>query len=309
MDVSHSQLWNGSAVSHIGFDETEHELAQSWEKYASEVAEEWRALLARDPEEKEVQKFLEQHPAMIPGGFNYGPGGNHGPELGGVFREARLKGIARDRRPDFMWVTRSSDLITPICVEIEKPSKRWFTADGIPTADFTQARNQLAQWRSWFAKNEASFRSTYLDDQFSDRTLRPQYVLIYGRHNEFDLSSGLHANPKELLALRAQIANSDERFMSFDSLRLSRDLADCLTLNMTASGPEVYRICRAASLGPLHRDDARRMRSVDKALERSADLTAERKEYLKKRWSFFREKADEEANGVAIYTAPAGFAD
>ena len=33
-----------------------------------------------------------KHPALLPGGYNYGPGGNHAAELGGVFREAQFGG-------------------------------------------------------------------------------------------------------------------------------------------------------------------------------------------------------------------------
>ena len=44
----------------------------------------------------------------------------------GVFRQPPLQGLDRDRRPDFMWITRATSQITPICIEIEKPGKEWF---------------------------------------------------------------------------------------------------------------------------------------------------------------------------------------
>ena len=84
--------------------------------------------------------------------------------------------------PDFIWVTRSSGLITPILIEIEKPSKRWFRGDGRPSGDFKDARDQLNDWRSWFTRdgNETIFREKFLflSDKYEDRPLEPQYVLI-----------------------------------------------------------------------------------------------------------------------------------
>ena len=44
-------------------------------------------------------------------------------------------------------MTRSSGLITPILIEIEKPSKRWFKENGRPTAEFRDAHDQLNDWR------------------------------------------------------------------------------------------------------------------------------------------------------------------
>jgi hypothetical protein len=67
-----------------------------------------------------------------------GPGGHHGSDMGGVFREPDLTGRGSSRI--FTWVTRSSGLITPILIEIEKPSKRWFRSDGRPSGDFKDAR-------------------------------------------------------------------------------------------------------------------------------------------------------------------------
>jgi len=100
-----------------------------------------------------------------------------------------------------MWVTRSTSQITPILVEIEKPSKRWFRRDGRPTSEFTHAHDQLNDWRSWFARdgNKALFREKFLllSEKHEDRLLEPQYVLIYGRESEFGIGGG-HTNPNGL---------------------------------------------------------------------------------------------------------------
>lgn len=161
-------------------------LALAWQSYSDNVRSDWFSLLAREPEEDEVQEFLELHPAMVPGGSgDVGPGGHHGSDLGVVFRQPRLKGAGRDFGPDFMWVTRSSSLITPILIEIEKPGKKWFRKDGRPTQHFTEAHDQLRDWRNWFATdgNPPIFRDQFLflGDRHRNRALEPQFVLIYGR--------------------------------------------------------------------------------------------------------------------------------
>lgn len=93
--------------------------------YEAAVMTEWRTLLESVPEEDEVQRFLELHPAMVPGGSgDVGPGGHHGSDAGAMFSRPLLNGQNKNFAPDFMWVTRSSGLITPILIEIEKPSKR-----------------------------------------------------------------------------------------------------------------------------------------------------------------------------------------
>jgi hypothetical protein len=113
----------------------------AWNDYVAEATAQWRALLDTEPEEREVQKFLELHPSMIPGGSgDIGPGGHHGSEMAAVFREPTLKGAGRSFQPDFMWVTRSTSLITPILIEIEKPSKRWYQEKSQrPTAELRDA--------------------------------------------------------------------------------------------------------------------------------------------------------------------------
>ncbi len=95
-----------------------------------------------------------------------------------------------------MWVTRSTSLITPICIEIERPGKHWFNLDGTPTATLTQALDQLTDWKVWFSEpeNQLIFRRTYMLDGFTDRPIQPQYVLIYGRRDEFD-TTRRHSNP------------------------------------------------------------------------------------------------------------------
>ncbi|WP_436772213.1 Shedu anti-phage system protein SduA domain-containing protein [Yinghuangia sp. YIM S09857] len=266
-----------------------------WDEYSDLVLAEWYKLLSHHPEEDAVQTFLELHPAMIPGGSgDIGPGGHHGSEMGAVFRRPNLIGGGRTFEPDFMWVTRSSGLVTPILIEIEKPSKRWFKKDGRPTSDFTEARDQLNDWRSWFARdgNHSLFRDKFLllGDRYYDRPLEPQYVLIYGRDSEFQRGGG-HANPGELRFKRDAQRGDSESFMSFDALRPRYDHRISLTLTMTASGPRIHAFSPMYGTGAHIGDGALLLGDPQPALSRTVMMTDERRNYLAERWKYWQEDA------------------
>lgn len=258
-----------------------------WSTYVDQVMAQWYALLSRDPEESEVQAFLELHPAMVPGGSgDVGPGGHHGSEMGAMFRRPTLKGAGRSFEPDFMWVTRSTGLITPILVEIEKPSKRWFRGDGRPTREFTEAHDQLNDWRSWFEheENKAIFRGQFLfEERYADRPLSPQFVLVYGRQGEFEPGGG-HRYPEQLRRKRDGQRAADESFMTIDSLRPRYDHADSLTVTMTAQGPQVFALSPVYGTGTDTGPEALILGSITDALARSVLMSDERKAYLASRW-------------------------
>ncbi|MGI5456057.1 Shedu anti-phage system protein SduA domain-containing protein [Streptomyces sp. CA-249302] len=264
----------------------------TWDRYSDQALSEWYSLLSRSPEEDEVQRFLELHPAMIPGGSgDVGPGGHHGSDMGAVFRRPKLIGAGRSFEPDFMWVTRSSGLITPILIEIEKPSKRWFRKDGRPTSEFTEARDQLNDWRSWFRRdgNQALFRETFLllGEKYRNRPLEPQFVLIYGRESEFKMGGG-HSNPDALRYKRDQQRGESEYFMTFDALRPRYDHSISMTLTMTAQGPKIHAFSPVYGTGTNTGPRALRLSDAEAAFSRSVMMTEERREYLKKRWDYWR---------------------
>lgn len=212
-------------------------------------------------------------------------GGHHGSTHMAVFSEPELTGAGRKFEPDFMWITRSTSLITPILIEIEKPSKRWFRQNGRPTAEFTQAHDQLNDWRSWFARdaNRVMFRDRYMfGERYVDRPIQPAYVLIYGRSEEFGPGGG-HIDPASLRHKRDQQRAADESFMTFDSLAPRFDHADAVTVRMTATGAE------AVAFSPMYGTDtnsgqvAADIRDIDAALDRTVMITDERRSYLKER--------------------------
>lgn len=258
-------------------------LPMDWQTYSDSVMKDWYDLLLSDPEESAVQTFLEHHPAMVPGGSgDVGPGGHHGSDLGAVFSRPRLNGAGRSFEPDFMWVTRSSSTITPILIEIEKPSKRWFKGNGRPTAEFTEAQDQLNDWRTWFARdgNERIFREQYqLLGDHPNRAVEPQYVLIYGRGSEFELGGG-HSNPEELNRKRTGMRRSDEKFYTFDSLKPRYEHSDSITLRSRANSLEPVAFSPVFTTGPSMSEGSRLLGDPTDALARTKYITEERRAYL-----------------------------
>ncbi len=114
------------------------------DQYAEESDELYRKLLASDPTEPKVQRFLERHQWLVPGHSTPGTPSGHFPLHCSLISQPKLPG--QDLRiPDFMWVATHSEAWYPTLIEIERPGKKIFNKDGTPTSDFTKARNQLAQ--------------------------------------------------------------------------------------------------------------------------------------------------------------------
>jgi len=271
----------------------------AWTEYADKALSDWYGLLSANPEEDAVQEFLELHPAMVPGGSgDIGPGGHHGSDFGAVFRRPKLTGAGRSFEPDFMWVTRSSSLITPILIEIEKPSKTWFTKAGRPTQEFTAAHDQLNDWRTWFDLdgNGAVFREKFLiaGDRYRDRPLKPQFVLVYGRESEFTREGG-HANPDELRRKREGLRMADETIMTFDALRPRYDHGRAITLTMTSLGARLHAFSPVFETGPTTGEAAVQLDDPSAALARSALMPPERRTYLAERWAFWKAHEQEKA--------------
>ncbi len=270
--------------------------AITWEEYEPRLWSEWQQLLARKPEEREVQSFLELHPCLLPGAFGeVGPGGHHGPQLAGVFREPPLKGLSRTRRPDFMWVTGATRLITPICIEIEKPQRPWFTSEGRPTAHLAASIDQLTDWKVWFAEpdNQSIFRKTYVFDDLDHWALEPQYVLIYGRKAEFAAGKSQHRNPAKLDAKRNFMRREKEIFYTFDSLTPSWKARECTTITMKEDGgPTLFAFPPTYTTGPDVTDEAVILRDPTEALARSAWMTDERKDHIHDRWLHWQREGD-----------------
>lgn len=257
-------------------------------EFAEQSNQQYRQLLSTDPAEPEVQAFLEKHPWLVPGHSTPGVASGHYPLHCALITQPRLPG--QDIYiPDFMWIATHSGAWFPTLVEIERPGKRIFNRDGTPSADFSKARNQLNQWRSWFneSTNVEQFLRTYGIPEFMlKRTRRLHMILIYGRRSEFE------GNPKLTHQRGSLLPGQDEELMSFDRLMVDTSLRDAITVKSIGHGR--YRaiwIPPVFETGPSLAERLLCIEGISEAIDTNPEFDADRKVFLKRRIPYWREWA------------------
>jgi hypothetical protein len=278
--------------------------APSWEEYEAWLMPQWRRLLTSNPNENDVQNFLELHPCLIPGATNnIGPGGHHLPSFCSVIRQPPLQGLGPKRVPDFMWVRQDTGAIRPICIEIESPGKSWFSkASRTPTAELTQAIDQLTEWKVWFnsPENRLIFAKTYAPDHLH-RPVEPQFVLIFGRNEEFRVGSSKHDNPSYMRLKRDHMPRKNEHFLTYDQLKPEREAEDYATLTLTAYEWQLHSIPPTFSTGSHIMEISGVAADPSRAISQTDLISAERKAYLLDRWNYWRKvKLSQESYFVSL---------
>lgn len=243
-----------------------------------------------------MQAFLEQHPSMVPGAFNIlGNQSGHYPWYCGVIAQAPLPSYDR-RIPDFIWLSSNSDTEQPVLVEIEAPSKRWFTASGIQTADLTQALNQIAEWKAWFGvpHNVEAFKAFYgLDrEAWRQRRFRPAYLLIYGRRAD------ANANPN-LTRKRGFLNADDVVMMTYDRLSPDSKAGQLICMRVDATGAfTAVSVPPTLKWRPGHAADRALLSHLDTAIDNNPYISLERKRFLIRRLEYWNSWASRSQSGV-----------
>ncbi|MFB2550169.1 Shedu anti-phage system protein SduA domain-containing protein [Ensifer soli] len=269
--------------------------AMHWDEYAQIVEREWHELL-NSPEgqvEANIQAFLERHPCMVPGGQSMSGPSGHSCYPCALIAQPKLPGF-NSRIPDFMWVATDSGTTYAVVIEIEAPSKRWFRKDGQPTAAFTQAQNQLTEWRMWFEKprNQDAFLEHYCGPSyFHRRTFLPQYVLIFGRRAEFE-------GQDDLAAKRPRLQRSNEYYMTFDRLRPIKDHEQYMTVKFDGTRFRAVSMPPTIELGPSHAEYRLSITGKEDAVSLTPYVSDERKNFLKQRFPYWDEWARQGAKGM-----------
>jgi len=254
--------------------------------YLQQANEQWCRLLNSNPDEVAVQTFLEHNPSFVPGANTPGSRSGHWPFPLAVISQPSLSG-SFDRVPDFMWLAMDSCTWYPTFVEIEAPNKLLFTKSGTPTAMFSQARNQLAQWRTWInePENQQILKARCgLPEYCNHRQMQPHFILVYGRRSEFE-GNGM------LTKLRAsQMTASDEELISFD--RLSADRGnDILTCVRMGSVPGRYRaigVPPTFTVGANNADILSLVDNLEDAVNNEHRISKERRKFLCQRLPYWR---------------------
>lgn len=261
--------------------------AMSAQAYSERLAFEWDKLLRSNPTEREVQRFLESHPSMVPGAHvglgRLGQSG-HAPFPSALIAQPPLRGLTT-RTPDFLWMAKDSLYLNPVFVEIEAPSKQWVTNTGQQHHQLTQALRQLQEWTDWFQvlENQALFREVYeIPAEMRRRELRPIQLLIYGRQSE---------NPEAIARLRRHLTTATRFVVPYEHLRPDMESFGYITVRLGTRGYEAVNVPPTMKLGPQHASEWRLVSSKAEAVGRSRWMSAERRTFLRGRLSYWDEWA------------------
>lgn len=283
------------------FELAEGPQAWSWAEYEEWLGENWTRLLDQaDPREEGVfQCFLEQHPCLLPGGDGGGEsfGGHHGSWGDIVIAEPPLPGIFL-KRPDFMWLTKNSEDLIPVLIEIEAPGKRWLTDRGDRTRELAHAEGQLADWRQKL--DDPDGRSQFADlYEFPQRwaqrfNLAPRFMLIYGRRSEF-------AERPDWNRKRRGLRDPSIDEMTYDRLRPLAGSANAITVRVNRADDLTER--RAVAIpptfrfGPENASAVARLRGLDDVIKANRLISEGRRAFLLERLPYWQDLGRREIDG------------
>jgi hypothetical protein len=180
-----------------------------------------------------------------------------------------------------------------------RAKKKIFTRAGVPTAQFSQARNQLEQWKTWFndPSNVQLFVEKYGIPDYMRRTRQMELhmILVYGRRNEFESD---HPRSKD----RHSLLGSHMELMSYDRLAYDRDLSDAITVKLGSQNQyEAVYVPPTFTLGPNLSERLVFIDGIEDAITCSDEIGADRKAFLKSRIAYWRDWQTCGAKGT-IYT-------
>jgi len=270
----------------------------AWESYKKIISDEWKVLLTSESAQSEpnIHSFLEKHPCMLPGAFGLGFTSGHYPTLSAAISKPVLPSYG-PRIPDFMWLALDSESDYPVLIEIETADKRWFTRSGKQTEEFTQALDQLRDWKTWFAKphNVEAFKELYPIPQgiIRRRNFKPLYILVYGRRA--DATKDDHLAEKRL-----HLHREDEFVMTFDRLAPDANLDQMMCVRIDKRGCRAINIPPTLSLSPSYADDRSRIQEKATAVEINPYLSKARKEFLIRRFVYWDDWARTDDKGLII---------
>ncbi|MER6826555.1 Shedu anti-phage system protein SduA domain-containing protein [Streptosporangium sp. NPDC000563] len=276
-------------------------LAVPWDLYETWLMSKWTELIDSDPDEPDVQAFLERHPSLLPAAADDVGRGHHGACWDAVITQPRLKGLGRDRIPDFMWVRRDTSTVHIICIEIEAPRKQWFTESGWATAELNQALDQILDWKLWFSnpENMLSFRHAYIPAELGYRRIEVQYILVYGRDAEFRIGRSRHKRPDVLRAKRDLIPRASEFLYTFDQLRPAKDAKYVSSISGMRGDFSMRGVPPTIGTGEATKTLAAEISNIESAISMTPLISDRRRAYLIQRWQYWRDEALRSENGMA----------
>lgn len=260
-----------------------------WSLYTLAAEEEYHRLLEEKADDEDsFQKFFERNPSFLPGAFELRNLSGHLPHLQCLITQPEI-GASHTRKPDFLWLSQDSLTFVPVFIEIEKPSKRTFTQTGKTSADFTQAMDQILDWKSILNKPEnqlAFFQKYNLPQELTSKVFKPQFILIYGRREEYE-------GNEYLTRKRSELQTDDIMIMSYDRLSPQYDSRNMLCARVSnTTGNTQYEII---TIPPTFELDAALASNYSEyvgfveAIDRMEYTTPQRKDFLKMRFPYWKD--------------------
>ena len=270
--------------------------AMRTQEYIRYVMSELRTLLDADEgNERRYQELLEEHPCLVPGANLATDVGGNGLYPPGVITQPRLSGL-KSRIPDFCIISHDSGSVYATLVEIESPSKHWANKNGSQSAKFTEAFNQIKDWKVWFSEqlNKERFLKDFQipDSLYKDKTFEQRYILIYGRRKEMQKAG--------FQRLRAQKQAPDELLMTWDRITPNPYLYSAFTVRLTATGYRAHRVPPTVELGPAFAENHSIISGKEEAVDNSPLIPAARAEFLKNRWQYWDTWAQQNKLGLDL---------
>lgn len=142
----------------------------------SSLVQQWRNMLNLNLKENDYHQFIHDHAGFFFGNDNC------------YLTVSKLK-LGCDYETDFVNVIdqRSNGIIYEF-IEIEKPSSKLFTSNGVPAKDLSSAVQQIRDWKRFLIENKTWFRK-YLPSQ-TTRVINNagiKFTIIIGRRTDNSL--------------------------------------------------------------------------------------------------------------------------
>lgn len=268
--------------------------------YFEKAKQEYLILIEKPLQESIYQDFFERNPGFMPGAHGVlGAASSHLPIQNALISQPILSNNKIQRKPDFMWIAKDSLCLSPVIIEIEKPSKKEFRLNNdIGLAQFNQAEDQIIQWRSILNSPEGilDFYNRYkIPETYRKLKFIPQYVLIYGRRSEYETNDWLTQN-------RAEEQRPDFHIMSFDRLAsLDRNAYDCVTCKVSNGEYTITYIPPTFVFRPSTIDAIggyTKYNGFAAAVDKMEYTTDERKRFLKERFQYWQANAQNINNSL-----------
>jgi hypothetical protein len=272
---------------------------EDFDAYAVRARLEYMVLLDQGADESCMQSFFERNPCFVPGVRGVGAYSSAFPAHSLLISQPRLSGL-RERRPDFMWLAVNSVACHPILIEIERPTKAVFISGGRPSAQFSQARHQLTQWKAWFSSpaNVQGFIDEYGLTSYSHLIGRidPKFVLLYGRRSEV-------AGDPELARERSHLLDErDEFLVSYDRISIDAALSNAITVRIKPNGRfEALAVLPTFALGPSDAERLLLVDGLDEVIEQTGSISADRRAFLRSRLSYWVKWAQDRENNPRMF--------